>query len=545
VSALRLAHPEWLISLLLALALVVAAVALASLVARRRRLRLLGSAGRIAHGTFRSDAALLLALAAIVVALLGPRIGERVERVPATGVDVVLSLDVSRSMDARDVPPSRIARARRAARELLARLEPADRVGLAAYAGAGVLLAPLTPDRGVIAELLAGIDTGLVTPGSSDVRAGIRAALPAFEAGSTRPRIVFLLGDGEDPERRRDLGAAEAARAGVRVVVAAFGTERGATVPDHGVPLVDRSGRTVVSRRQLERLGSLATDTDGALLASDEWGDIDLAAATRAIRRDAGGAAAAWVERRVPAVRVLPFAALAFAILLLEGLPRPRAVGRHRFGSLLRRAGAPVVAGGVLMAAPASLAGDGVATLTALEAEVRARPGDPAALVALGAARLERGQRRAASRAFLAAAIGARTPREAAVAYHDLGVAALEEGDLEAARAAFLDALAFVPGDPKARFNLEWTLLALRQQAPPPPPAEEREPPPAPPREASPPDQAPEAERAAAEAPAARTPLGESERRRRLERIEDDPARALQSAAAARRARPAGGGPVW
>ncbi len=541
MSPLQLAHPDWMGPLVVGLAITSGALALTSRLARRRRLRLLGSAGRLVHRTLTSDAALLLALGAVVLALLGPRIGERVERVPATGVDVVLALDVSRSMDAQDVPPSRIDRARRAARELVARLEPFDRVGLAAFAGAGVLLAPLTPDRGVIGELLTGVDTGLVTPGSSDLREGLRAALSAFEPGSTRPRIVVVLGDGEDPERRRDLGGAEAARADARVVVAAFGTEAGATLPDHGVPLVDRSGRTVVSRRRLERLEALAAATDGALFPADEWGEIDLAAATRAVRRDAGGTPGAWVDRRVSAVRVVPFAALAFVILLLEGLPRPP----RRSGLRVGRGVGPAVVASVLLAAPASLAGDEAATLDALEVAVRARPEDPASLIALGAARLERGQRQAASRAFFAAAIHARTPQEAAVAYYDLGVAALEDGDLTAARTAFLDALAFAPGDAKARFNLEWTMLALRQHEPPPP--EKRESPPSapPPEPAVATDAVPQTPSPSTEPPAEPQPLSEPARRRLLERIEDDPARALGAAVDARRGDAPAGGPVW
>jgi Ca-activated chloride channel family protein len=546
VNALRLAHPEWQVELALAVVLLALAVGLAGHVARRRRRRLLGDRARLASATFSSDAALVVAFAAIVVALLGPRIGERTLRVPASGVDVVFALDVSRSMDAADVPPSRLDRARRAVAGALARLEPFDRVGLVGFAGVGVLLAPLTPDRAVIGELLSGIDTGLVSPASSDVGAGVEAALSAFEAGSGRPRIVVVLGDGEDPERRRDLGAASAARADARVLVAAFGTETGATLPDHGVPLVDRSGRTVVSRRDLERLGVLASASDGELFAADEWGEVDLVALVRAIRRDAGAAPGTSVERRVPAVRILPFAALAFLLLLIEGMPR-RSSRPPGGGLRTGVARASALAALLLLVTPAPAGGNGE-TLSALEALVREQPSDPARLIALGAARLERGQRRAAERAFLAAAVRARTPKEAAIAYYDLGVAALEQGELERARSAFLDALAFAPDDAKARFNLEWTTIALRQSDPSPapeadlPPEPETSPEPEPEAE---PDPTERREQAATPSVPEPAPLSEAEQRRWLERIQDDPSRALRSAAGETRRPDRAGVPVW
>ena len=265
MSALRFAHPEWLLPLASVLLALLLALGLANAISRRRRALLLGKlGGRVAHRALTSDLALLLAAAAVAVALLGPRIGERVVRVPATGVDVVFALDVSRSMDAVDVPPSRLARARRAVSELLARLEREDRVSLAAYAGVGVLLTPLTPDRDVLLELLSGVDTQLVIPGSSHLAAGVRSALEAFEAGSERPRLLVVLSDGEDPERRGDLAASEALRAGVRVLAIAFGTEVGATVPDHGVALLDRWGRFAGPLGSHGRVASRSRTAHGA-----------------------------------------------------------------------------------------------------------------------------------------------------------------------------------------------------------------------------------------------------------------------------------------
>jgi Ca-activated chloride channel family protein len=541
VNALPWTHPEWGAALALLCAL--AAVALAAVALRqRRRRRLLGWRLPQARGAWRSDAALWLALALLALALAGPRVATRVEWVPASGVDVVFAVDVSSSMDAQDVAPSRLHRARRAVLELLARLESADRFGLVAFAGRGALLAPLTPDRDAVAELVGGLDTQLVAPASSRLDEGVRAALAAFEPGSDRPRVLFVLSDGEDPERHRDLGAADARRADVRVLVAGFGSEIGAPLFDHGTPLLDAEGRAVVSRRNLERLELLAVEADGALFPADAWGEIDFDAAAAAIRRDAGTGAAVMQERRVRAAPVAPLAALALLLLAVEGLQWPRA------WSLARGLPASAAALAALgLATPAPAGDPELSTLAGLEAEARQQPGDAHALIELGAARLERGQRDEAARAFLAAALSAPDARSAGIAYFDLGVAALEAADYVAARDAFLDALAFLPGDARARFNLEWTLRALEQH---PQPAAQPEPPPdAEPKPAPPPPEAqpdPDSERdeqAEPEPPA----LSPEEQRRWLERVRDDPGRALRAALpdADSGARRGGTGPVW
>jgi Ca-activated chloride channel family protein len=561
VNPALLAHPEWLGGLAWIGAACALALWTARLLARRRRLRLLGGRAPALAPILRSDAALLTALVAIGVALVGPRIGERALLVPSTGVDVVFLVDLSRSMDARDVPPSRLDRARRAVEEILARLAPRDRAALAAFAGHGLLLTPLTPDRNALVDLLAGLDTQIIQPATSHLGEGVRAALEAFEAGSRRPRVVFVASDGEDPDRRSDLGAADAARRRVRVITAALGSEIGSHVPDGARPLRTRGGATVVSRRRADRLARLAAGTDGESFVGDEWGRIDFDRAAAAIRRDAAAAEGEPVERRVRAVRVAPFATLAFVLLLVEGLPRPRRARWHARGAVLVCAalGAALLGGAVLLAGAARGADPdgarGSGLLGALEARVRMARSDARSHLDLGLARLERGRSEAAARAFLAAAVYAREAEVAAVAYYDLGVAALLQGDFEAARDAFFDALAFDPSDRAARFNLEWTLQALRRRPPAPMATpeeaeigeqEEADARPTPPDDA--PREAPQEPRAEVRASEALEPppLTAEQRRRWLERAADDPRQWLRAAARGRedaRRRPAG--PAW
>jgi Ca-activated chloride channel family protein len=481
--ARHLVHPEGLAAVCVGLALAAALVAASWAQARRRARRLLGSARIVGAARLARDGALVAALAAISAAGLGLRIGTRVHLVPSSGADVVLLLDVSRSMDAADVPPSRLTRARAVAADLLGRLAPGDRAALAAFAGRGVLLTPLTPDTEALADLLEGIDTGILGVPGSDLDAGASAALGAFEAGSERPRVVVALTDGEDPAGGSDDGAESLRRAGVRLIAVALGTDTGGTVPEDGAPLRDRDGHVVVSKRDPARLGRWAAATGGRLFVADRWGDVDPGALVAAVRRDAGRAPGAWVARREPALQTTPLAALAFALLWLEVVGGPHrflAAARRRLGRRPRtvawRARAASLVAGALLALAATPAPEDTpsselpdpTSVPALEAALRARPADPRLLLLLGVAQARGGDASEARHAFRSAALGAGDPHLAALAWYDLGVLALSARELPTARDAFFEALALEPDDARARFDLEWTLRALRAAPPPP-----------------------------------------------------------------------------
>src|SRR5690606_29088011 len=222
-------------------------------------------------------------------------------------------------------------------------------------------------------------------------------------------------------------------RARARIVAVALGSEAGAAVPGPTGPLRDATGRPAVSPRDAERLGRIAAATGGAAFLADRWGAVDGAALLAAVRRDAGRVPGEPTARRVPAIRTVPFAAAAFALLWLEwgaagaGRRRPvwapearaRPVGRRGAGAERpgpgpgaaqpprRRSGrraADALAPLALLGAPGALAlgapaagGDAPARAVApdpraLEAQLRSRPGDDALRIALGVARAERGQ---------------------------------------------------------------------------------------------------------------------------------------------------------
>ncbi len=539
-------HPDWAPALLGGWASLALLAGLASWRARRGLSRL----GLLALGAGRArDALLLAALLTIALALLGPRFGTRWVEVPGHGIDVVVLLDVSRSMDAADTPPSRLARAREAARDVLLGLAPGDRAALAVYAGHGALLTPLTSDAAALAEMLPSLDSELMSNRGSRFGLGVEAALGAFEPGQVRPSVVLALGDGERAHASAAAALASVRSAGVRVVAGAIGSDAGSAIVSPAGPLRDASGDSVITRRETRGFERFAAATGGSVLKADVWGALDggalLAAARRGLQPGPGGT----LRRELPVTHTALPAALALLLLLAELLANdPLATEARERGRRARRQ----IRRFALAASAVWMLGAGTPETLALEERVRRWPDDARALVALGVARAEAGDPVEAARAFAAAAVRARGGDDAALATYDLGVALLEAGDLAGARDAFFDALALAPGDRQAKFNLEWALRAI-ESAPPPPesnePSGEPPPPDAEPSDEATPEPPPAPEPAAGETSQAREPgqqprpLSPEEVARWLDSVEDRPLpafrRKLAESAGAR------SGPQW
>lgn len=221
----------------------------------------LGAGRRRTRRTLRT-AALLLAL----LALLQPVWGEGPRRAERRGVDVVIGLDVSRSMLARDLPPSRLASAKREIRTLAEHVR-GDRLALVVFAGEAHLAVPLTRDAAAFADLadLAGpLDVGR---GGTDLGAALDAALEALSGGTGSPAVVLLLTDGEDLEGRGLRVARTCAERDVTVHCVGFGSERGSKIAIEGEGgeafLRDRAGREVVSAMDPVSLREIAEAAGG------------------------------------------------------------------------------------------------------------------------------------------------------------------------------------------------------------------------------------------------------------------------------------------
>ena len=218
---------------------------------------------------------LALALAAMVLALVGPRWGEPRSDGSQTLPEVLICLDVSRSMACQDMAPDRLTYAKGEVKALLSHAK-ASPVGLVAFAGSAELLSPMTTDKDALQETLHGADELSVSTGGTDLGAALSEALTAVASAAGGQPLILLLTDGEDHEGRGLAKAKECHQRGVTVSCAAIGSTRGARIPlprgSNEPYLRDASGQEVVSAVNPMSLKAISNTTGGDTLAA--WNQI-------------------------------------------------------------------------------------------------------------------------------------------------------------------------------------------------------------------------------------------------------------------------------
>jgi len=220
---------------------------------------------------------LVLAITLMIFALSQPRLGFQWEDLTQVGVDVIVALDVSNSMLAADIKPSRLERAKHKVADLLKMLD-GDRFGLVAFAGTSYLQCPLTLDYGAAEIFLNAIDTDLIPLQGTAIGHALRTAVDGFSAVEKKSKAIILITDGEDHEGEALQAAEQAQKEGVRIFVISIGQAEGAPIPDFrqgGGFLKDERGEVVLSRLNETGLKQIALMTGGAYVRS-VMGDMDL-----------------------------------------------------------------------------------------------------------------------------------------------------------------------------------------------------------------------------------------------------------------------------
>lgn len=256
-------------------------------VARPRILRAEAGAGGlrlappdVAHRTGRRARWWLAAgLALAVLALARPQWGRIEEPVFDQAREILLAVDLSRSMLTPDVKPSRLERAKLLIQSLLEKLA-GERVGLVVFAGTAFLQAPLSADYEILREFLPALNPDFLPQGGSNYGALLDASLQAFGTTAAADRFLVVLSDGEATDDRWKDRAAELARKEIRVLSLGIGTANGGMIPDGAGGLVkDERGAVVMSRLETSTLQELARVTGGTYRDASAW--LDLAALLR------------------------------------------------------------------------------------------------------------------------------------------------------------------------------------------------------------------------------------------------------------------------
>jgi len=380
----------------------------------------------------------VLGMAALLFAAAQPRWGFQWKEPQSRGVELVVALDVSRSMDAKDVDPSRLERARREIQDLLQWVQ-GDRIGLVIFAGGAYPRVPLTRDRNALLQILRATDSQVLRAQGSSLAAALSVARDLFGDEAASHRGIVLISDGEawDPGLDHEVGLL--AEQGIRVYAVGVGTEKGAPIPETGGGFKkDRAGEVVLTRLEASALKGIAAATGGAYVQS-----VAGASDMRALADTLHG-----------------------ALESVEGEAHRERVWDERFQWPL--------ALGVALLLGAAFLGDGRSLAAALlllfvAAPARAESSvDAATLWAEGQSLHQAGQFESAHRVFTDLADRALDPATALSARYNAGNASYRGGRLEDALAEWSRVLEQVPDHPQASANVEQVQQELQARRKPP-----------------------------------------------------------------------------
>ena len=209
------------------------------------------------------------AVVCLVVALARPQWGFDYEEVKQRGLDIVVAIDTSKSMLARDVAPNRLTRAKLAALDLMQQAK-SDRLGLVAFAGSAFLQCPLTIDDSAFRRSVEDLSVNTIPQGGTALAEAINTALTAFKEGDNY-KVLVLMTDGEDNDQGVEAAIKKATEAGMRIYTIGIGTPEGEIVSiadgqGHSDYVRDEQGNVVKSHLNESLLRQISTDTGGFYL---------------------------------------------------------------------------------------------------------------------------------------------------------------------------------------------------------------------------------------------------------------------------------------
>ncbi|SFB68388.1 Ca-activated chloride channel family protein [Flagellimonas taeanensis] len=211
---------------------------------------------------------LLLGLSFLVLGLVNPKIGTKLETVKREGVDIVFALDVSKSMLAEDIAPNRLEKGKRIVSEIINQLA-SDRIGIIAYAGQAYPQLPITTDYGAAKMFLQSMNTDMLSSQGTAIDAAIDLASTYYDDSQQTNRILFIVSDGEDHSESSTAASVEkATQNGIRIFTIGVGKAKGAPIPIKRNGIVeslkkDNEGEVVITKLNEPILTEIADRGNG------------------------------------------------------------------------------------------------------------------------------------------------------------------------------------------------------------------------------------------------------------------------------------------
>ncbi len=219
---------------------------------------------------------LILALLLIIVSLASPKYGEKSKIVEKSGIDIVFAIDISKSMSAKDIAPSRLDRTKIELDAFINKLE-GDRVGLIEFAGTAYPQAPLTTDYSIIKTFLKSMNIGDIPMGGTNLELAINTAVSMFNRGnrsSKRSKLLLLVSDGESHDGNIDKALELAKKNDIVIYSIGIGSKEGELIPiiknNKNMGYLESNGKPVLSKLNEKMLKKISNDTNGKYYSFDD-----------------------------------------------------------------------------------------------------------------------------------------------------------------------------------------------------------------------------------------------------------------------------------
>ena len=221
----------------------------------------------------------ILALSCIIIALARPQFGSKLEQVKRKGIEMIIALDVSRSMMAEDIKPSRLERAKQSITTLINHMHD-DKIGMIVFAGDAYTQLPITSDYISAKIFLANINTEVVSKQGTAIASAIDLGVKSFTQDLEPSKAIIIISDGEDHEGDAVKAAQNAAAKGIKIYTIGMGSLQGAPIPITAGQmrsgfLKDRNGNVVISKMDPTELSKIAAAGDGDFYSASS-GNIGL-----------------------------------------------------------------------------------------------------------------------------------------------------------------------------------------------------------------------------------------------------------------------------
>lgn len=217
----------------------------------------------------------LLGIFFLILALARPQYGEKTQEIMRESSEIVIALDVSRSMLAEDIKPNRLEKAKMMLLNIIEN-SPGEKMGIIVFSGSAMWQCPMTYDMQALKMFVQGIETGYLPLGGTQLSGAVNLAAKAVNESIGKSKVLLLISDGEDHDSKIKEAVSEAKKAGLKILSVGIGTQKGEPIPLKDANgqikdyVKDKNGQIAMTKMNPALLKSIAEETGGRYFDASE-----------------------------------------------------------------------------------------------------------------------------------------------------------------------------------------------------------------------------------------------------------------------------------